>query len=104
MTILRFNYSTLLKRSKNLSYREQITKMTVVLMTFLKENQLLAFEPFNDDGSVKEDLVIQSTDLTDEGNVLFKEYFPKWSAYIDRGGEIENTKILNDGLKKITAK
>ncbi|EAS1759917.1 hypothetical protein BH012_23140 [Salmonella enterica] len=98
MDLLRFNYSTLLKRSKNLSYREQITKITIVLMTFLKENELVMFEPFKDDGSLKEDLILYSSDLTDVGNLLFKEYYPKWSSYIDRGGDVSNTKILNDGL------
>jgi hypothetical protein len=55
-------------------------------------------EPFKDDGSLKEDLILYSSDLTDVGNLLFKEYYPKWSSYIDRGGDVNNTKILNDGL------
>jgi hypothetical protein len=55
-------------------------------MTFLKENNLITLEPFKDDGEVKDDLVLYSSDLTDLGNLLFKEYYPKWSAYIDRGG------------------
>ncbi|WP_234012221.1 hypothetical protein [Cronobacter dublinensis] len=55
-------------------------------------------EPFEDDGSLKEDLVLYSSDLTDVGNLLFKEYYPKWSSYIDRGGDVNNTKILSDGL------
>ncbi|MEP8619449.1 hypothetical protein ABKV54_11200 [Enterobacter hormaechei] len=101
MNLLRFNYSTLLKRSKNLSYREQITNITTVLMTFLKENELVTLEPFKEDGSLKEDLVLYSSDLTDIGNLLFKEYYPKWSGYIDRGGDVNNTKILNDGLNTL---
>jgi len=55
-------------------------------------------EPFEDDGSLKEDLVLYNSDLTDVGNFLFKEYYPKWSSYIDRGGDVNNTKILSDGL------
>ncbi len=98
MSLLRFNYATLLKRSKNLSYRAQITKITIVLMTFLKENGLIMIEPFEDDGSLKEDLVLYNSDLTDVGNLLFKEYYPKWSSCIDRGGDVNNTKILSDGL------
>lgn len=101
MNLLRFNYSTLLKRSKNLSYREQITNITTVLMTFLKENELVTLEPFKEDGSLKEDLVLYSSDLTDIGNLLFKEHYPKWSGYIDRGGDVNNTKILNDGLNTL---
>ncbi|AUU15753.1 hypothetical protein [Proteus mirabilis] len=104
MSVLRFNYSTLLKRNKRLSYREKITKITKVLMIFLKENNLITLEPFKDDGEVKDELVLYSSDLTDLGNLLFKEYYPKWSAYIDRGGDVSNIKILNDGLNKLKRK
>ncbi|MDF7437915.1 hypothetical protein [Proteus mirabilis] len=104
MSVLRFNYSTLLKRNKRLSYREKITKITKVLMIFLKENNLITLEPFKDDGEVKDELVLYSSDLTDLGNLLFKEYYPKWSTYIDRGGDVSNIKILNDGLNKLKRK
>ncbi|GLR08559.1 hypothetical protein COO59_20365 [Mixta theicola] len=102
MSLLRFNYSTLLKRSKNLSYREQITKITTVLMSFLKENDLMKLDPFMDDGSLKDDLIIYSSVLAEPGNLLFKQYYPKWSAYIDRGGDINNTNLLKDGLKVLS--
>ncbi|MDC5925967.1 hypothetical protein PPO04_06240 [Proteus mirabilis] len=62
MSVLRFNYSTLLKRNKSLSYREQIAKITKVLMIFLKENNLITLEPFKDDGEVKDELVLYSSD------------------------------------------
>lgn len=101
MNLPRFNYSTLLKRSKNLSYREQITKITIVLMTFLRDNELITLDPFNKDGSLKDDLVLYQSDLTDIGNILFKEYYPKWSGYVDRGGDVNNTKILTNGLKSL---
>lgn len=104
MNSLRFNYSALLKRSKNLSYREQITNITTVLMIFLKKNKLVTLEPFKEDGTLKEDLVLYSSDLTDIGNLLFKEYYPKWSEYIDRGGDVNNIKILNDGLNLLKAR
>jgi len=104
MNLLRFNYSTLLKRSKNLSYREQITNIATVLMTFLKENNLVTLEPFDADGNLKVDLVLYSSDLTEIGNLLFKEYYPKWSVYIDRGGNVNNTKILSDGLSTLKSR
>ena len=69
MSVLRFNYSTLLKRNKSLSYREKITKITKVLMIFLKENNLITLEPFKDNGEVKDELVLYSSDLTDLGNL-----------------------------------
>lgn len=52
-------------------------------------------EPFKENGSIKEDLVIHKSNLSDIGNELFKIYYPKWSNYIDRGGNIENVKILS---------
>lgn len=101
MDILRFNYSTLLKRSKSRSYQLQVTALTTVLMTFLKENSLIYLEPFKEDGSLKEDLIIRKSNLSDIGNELFKIYYPKWSNYIDRGGNIENVKILENGLSAL---
>ncbi|WP_435925626.1 hypothetical protein [Paenibacillus sp. DYY-L-2] len=101
MSILRYSYPTMLKRSKSLSYRQQVTLMTTVLMNFLVEHELIVIEPFHENGSLKEDLELRSTDLTDLGNVFFKEVFPKWSAYIDRGGDIQKTTILLKGLNKL---
>ncbi|MDU4697395.1 MAG: hypothetical protein E6Y08_16415 [Paenibacillus sp.] len=101
VSILRYSYPTLLKRSKSLSYRQQVTSMTTVLMNFLVEHKLILVEPFHEDGSLKDDLVLHSTDLTDVGNEFFKEVFPKWSAYIDRGGDIQKTSLLLKGLNKL---
>lgn len=101
MDILRFNYSTLLKRSKSKSYQLQVMELTKVLMTFLKDNNLINMDPFKEDGSIKEDLVIRKSNLSDIGNELFKIYYPKWSNYIDRGGNIENVKILENGLRAL---
>lgn len=50
----------------------------------------------------KEDLILRSSDLTDLGNQFFKEVSPKWSAYIDRGGDIQKTTLLQKGLNKLT--
>lgn len=61
-----------------------------MLVNFLVEHQLIVIEPFHEDGSLREDLVLRSSDLTDVGNEFFKEVFPKWSAYIDRGGDIHH--------------
>ena len=77
--------------------------MTVVHMKFLVEHKLNVVEPFQEDGSLKEDLVQQSSDLTDLGNKFFKEVFPKWSAYIYRGGDIQKTTMLLKGLTKLTS-
>ncbi|MNC48676.1 hypothetical protein D3C75_978070 [compost metagenome] len=75
--------------------------MTTVLMNFLVEHKLIVIEPFQEDGSLKDDLKLRSSDLTDLGNEFFKEVFPKWSAYIDRGGDIQKITILLKGLNKL---
>ncbi|WP_252863257.1 hypothetical protein [Paenibacillus riograndensis] len=75
--------------------------MTTVLMNFLVEQKLIVIKPFHENGSLKDDLVLRSSDLTDLGNEFFKEVFPKWSAYIDRGGEIQKTTMLLKGLNKL---
>lgn len=103
MNLIRLSYSDLLKASKNLSYRKQITDITTVLMTFFKENHLITVDPFNEDGSLKEDgFALYNSDFTEIGMLLFNQYFPKWSAYLDRGGDVHNTKILEKGLKALT--
>lgn len=84
-----------------MSYRQQVTSMTTVLMHFLVEHKLIVIESFHEDGSLRDDLVVRSSDLTDLGNMFFKEVFPKWSAYIDRGGDIQKTTILLKGLNKL---
>lgn len=91
----------MLERSKNLSYRKQVEKITHVLMRFLKENDLIKIDPFDADGSIKPDLVIRKSNLTEIGNSIFIEYFPKWSRQIDRGGDAENVAILQKGLMKL---
>jgi len=102
MDILRFNYSTLLKRSKSRSYQLQVKELTKVLMTFLKDNSLINMDPFKEDGSIKEDLVIRKSNLTDIGNELFKIYYPRWSNYIDRGGEYRKCKDIRKWFKGST--
>ncbi|WP_455930631.1 hypothetical protein [Pseudomonas fluorescens] len=101
MDMLQYNYQSMLKRSKNLTYRAEVTEMTEVLMRFLKDNELIRSDPFNEDGSLKSDLVLRRSDLSDTGNSLFEQFFPKWSAFIDRGGDAKDTKILSAGLRKI---
>ncbi|WP_124305080.1 hypothetical protein [Pseudomonas chlororaphis] len=104
MDMLRYDYQTMLKRSKNSAYRAEITEMTEVLMHFLKENKLIKIDPFNEDGSLKSNLILHRSDLSDTGNALFLKTLPKWSEYIDRGGDAKNTKILSTGLNKIMSK
>lgn len=103
MKIIRYSYPAMLASSNNTSYRTQAAYMTQVLMRFLVDNDLLIESPFNADGSLDETFEVTKANLTDDGNQLFKTYFPKWSNRIDRGGNPDDIKVLVDGLAKIRA-
>lgn len=92
-----------MKSSKNLTHRKQVTDLATELMTFFKENNLITADPFKGDCSLKEDdFALYNSDFTEIGRLLFDQYYPKWSAYIDRGGDIHNTKIFKNGLNALT--
>ena len=98
------NIPVLLSANKSDAYRQQILKISTVLLGFMKESGLLVdVDPFDLDGSVKQDFVLRMSNVTDEGLVLFKNVVPKWSAYIDSGGSIEDVARLEKGLQRIRA-
>lgn len=70
-------------------------------MTFLKNNNLLVdIDPFNEDGSIKEDLIIRKSNVTNEGFQLFVKPVNNWWNALDRGTPPEKVTILENGLKK----
>jgi hypothetical protein len=96
------NIPVLLSANKSDAYRDQIMRVSAALLGFLKKHDLLiGVEPFGADGAVKEDFVLRMSNVTDDGLELFKKIVPGWSAYIDKGGEIENISRLEKGLQKI---
>ena len=103
MKIIRYSYPAMLASSKNTSYRTQATHMTQVLMRFLVDNALLTESPYHADGSLDEQFEVTKANLTEDGNQLFKLYFPKWSNRIDRGDSPDDIKALVNGLAKIRA-
>jgi hypothetical protein len=96
-----YNYNMILTRSKNKSYRERVKKNGKTLMKFLKDNGLILIEPFNESGELKEDLLVMQSNLTEEGNLLFKDAVVKWWKFLDKEGNPDNISILEKGLKKI---
>ncbi|WP_220702168.1 hypothetical protein [Trinickia fusca] len=96
------NIPVLLSANKSDVYRDQIIRVSTVLLKFFKEHDLLIdAEPFDSDGNVKEDFVLRMSNVTGDGLELFRKVVPGWSAYIDKGGEIENISRLEKGLQKI---
>lgn len=104
MDFVLFDYDAFISGSKDVDYQEAIKKMSLSLMKFLIENDLLVdINPFNQDGSVKKDLVIKKSNLTDEGFQLFVKPVNNWWNALDRGTTPEKVTILENGLKKIRA-
>ena len=102
--IVLFDFDAFISGSKDIDYQEAIKKMSLSLMKFLIENDLLVdINPFNQDGSVKKDLIIKKSNLTDEGFQLFVKPVNNWWNALDRGTPTEKVTILENGLKKIRA-
>ena len=102
--IVLFDFDAFISGSKDIDYQEAIKKMSLSLMKFLIENDLLVdINPFNQDGSVKKDLIIKKSNLTDEGFQLFVKPVNNWWNALDRGTPPEKVIILENGLKKIRA-
>ena len=102
--IVLFDFDAFISGSKDIDYQEAIKKMSLSLMKFLIENDLLVdINPFNQDGSVKKDLIIKKSNLTDEGFRLFVKPVNNWWNALDRGTPPEKVTILENGLKKIRA-
>ena len=102
--IVLFDFDAFISGSKDVDYQEAIKKMSLSLMKFLIENDwLVDINPFNQDGSVKKDLIIKKSNLTDEGFQLFVKPVNNWWNALDRGTPPEKVTILENGLKKIRA-
>ena len=60
--IVLFDFDAFISGSKDIDYQEAIKKMSLTLMKFLIENDLLVdINPFNQDKSVKKDLIIKKS-------------------------------------------
>ena len=102
--IVLFDFDAFISGSKDIDYQEAIKKMSLTLMKILIENDLLVdINPFNQDKSVKKDLIIKKSNLTDEGFQLFVKPVNNWWNALDRGTPPEKVTILENGLKKIRA-
>ena len=100
MDFVLFDPQLLLNRSNDIDYKEGIIKSTISLMNFLKKNDLLiGIDPFNEDGSIKENIVIRKSNVTDEGFQLFVKPVNNWWNALDRGTPPEKVTILENGLK-----
>lgn len=99
-----YSLPMLLSRNKSHQWRALILTRAAVLLHFLYDNQLLiAIEPFDESGQLKEDVIIKQSDVTSEGLAMFKQVIPGWWRFLDRGGKLSNTSRLANGLAKLRA-
>ncbi len=97
-----YNYQTLLNANKREDYQDRMHLMTKVLVDFLYNNKLLVnLEPYDESGSVKLNLVIMFSNLTEDGVEMFKKPIRNWWSAHDRGTRIDKITILEKGLEKI---
>ncbi len=104
MDFILYDYKMILERCADVDYKEDVTRAAISLMRFLVDNELLVgVAPFNEDGSLKEDLVIRKSNVTEEGLQLFLKPVNSWWNALDRGTSPEKITILEKGLHKIRA-
>ena len=101
MDFVLFDHQLLLNRSNDIDYKEGIIKSTISLMNFLKKNDLLVdIDPFNEDGSIKENIVIRKSNVTDEGFQLFVKPVNNWLNALDRGTPPEKVTYFGEWVEK----
>ena len=93
----------LLSRNKSKEYQERMILKLAVLLGFLKGNNLIFTNPFKLDGSLDLEYILKKNDAAPECVELFKKVIPGWFSYLDKGGDINNTNRLSQGLKKLTS-
>lgn len=99
--LIKYSLPILINANKNKTYRERVKSNGEKLMQFLKKNNLIKIDPFNDNGEIKENLEVKQSELTEEALELFKKAIPSWWNYLDKGGDPDNMNILEKALAKI---
>ena len=83
--------------------REQTINLCYQVIKFLQDNKLMTRPMMNSIEDVK-DIVLMSTDLTEEGVEVMKAAFYKWLEKTDKGMPPEDTSLLIKTLNKIRNK
>lgn len=91
----------LLSRNKSEAYQKQIIERYTAIMGFLWSKKLIKFNPLNDEGKLRLDLVVKKSDVTSECLELFKKAIPAWHSFVDKGGMVEDVSRLEKALAKM---
>ena len=100
----KYSVPMLYGRSKNLEYKRHVIEISTALLGFLWREGLVVKVPFDDAGGLKMDFIVKLSDLSSEGEELFKKIVPAWLQKIDRGGDRSDVTGLEKELKKIRSK
>jgi hypothetical protein len=98
---LLFDFAPILNASKNKDYRISVTRKCTALMHFFHDRQLMKVNPFTSEGQIKDDLKLYEKDFKENVGELFGKPVSNWFKYLDRGGDVNNTTILEKGLASI---
>lgn len=97
-----YDYQMFLNANKSKAYQERTNLRTKVLVNFLLTNNLLInLNPYDENNNIKTNLIIYSSNLSQDGFELFKKAIPNWYKAHDKGTPVEKITILEKGLKKI---
>ena len=94
-----FHLPTILGASKKSENKKQVLQKCTAIFLFYKNNELINFDPLDEDGVVKRDLVVFSDDLTEVGLSVWKAAFAKWSKARDKDNNYLNMKIFEAALQ-----
>jgi hypothetical protein len=101
---LRYSYPDLIGANKSLSYKKMINERGKAFLGFLARKGFILINPFKENGEIKDDLRVFSSNLTQEGVELFEKPFARWISYLDKGGDINDLSRLEKELMKISSK
>ncbi|WP_225969022.1 hypothetical protein [Treponema pedis] len=86
---------------------DKLTTYTVCynLLRFVYDKGLIKQYPFDDNGDLKEGVIIKESDLTEKGKAIFWDLSEKWLVYTDNeDGKIDrknNVKMLEKYFNKL---
>lgn len=71
------------------------------LALFLQESGLASRQLLTAQSEVADDFKISSVDVTDEGLSFLKKHYDPWLRFLDRGGDLDARKHLEDALARM---
>ncbi|MGN7787146.1 hypothetical protein ACTJIJ_21615 [Niabella sp. 22666] len=71
------------------------------LLRFVYDKGLLSQSPFNENGELKQGVIIKESDLSEKNKIIFWDLSEKWFTYTDRTQSYNNGLILEKWYAKM---